>query len=78
MHKFKIDIFDWSVKMEWKGLNELREIFINFFKSKGHMFLESFPLVIESGGSLLYIHWLCFFEFFGGLSAVVDVFANKL
>ncbi len=31
--------------MEWTGLNELREKFLSFFETKGHLRLKSFPLV---------------------------------
>ena len=31
--------------MEWTGLNELREQFLSFFESKGHLRLPSFPLM---------------------------------
>lgn len=31
--------------MKWMGLNELRESYLNFFESKGHLRMQSFPLV---------------------------------
>ena len=31
--------------MKWTGLNELREMYLSFFESKGHLRLKSFPLV---------------------------------
>ena len=31
--------------MEWTGLNELREKYLSFFESKGHLRLKSFPLI---------------------------------
>ena len=31
--------------MEWTGLNELREKYLAFFESKGHLRLPSFSLV---------------------------------
>ncbi len=31
--------------MQWTGLNELREKYLSFFESKGHLRLKSFPLV---------------------------------
>ncbi|MEG2083343.1 MAG: alanine--tRNA ligase, partial [Oscillospiraceae bacterium] len=42
--------------MEWTGLNELREIFLNFFASKGHYRMESFSLVPQDDKSLLLIN----------------------
>ncbi|MDR2686522.1 MAG: alanine--tRNA ligase [Oscillospiraceae bacterium] len=41
--------------MEWTGLNELREKFLAFFESKGHLRLPSFPLVPQGDASLLLI-----------------------
>lgn len=34
--------------MKWMGLNELRESYLSFFESKGHLRLPSFPLVPPS------------------------------
>ena len=31
--------------MQWTGLNELREKYLRFFEGKGHLRLDSFPLV---------------------------------
>ena len=42
--------------MEWTGLNELREKFLAFFESKGHLRLDSFPLVPHNDNSLLLIN----------------------
>ena len=42
--------------MEYMGLNELREGFLAFFESKGHMRLGSFPLVPKNDNSLLLIN----------------------
>lgn len=42
--------------MEWTGLNELREKFLSFFESKGHLRLKSFPLVPKDDKSLLLIN----------------------
>ena len=38
------------------GLNELREMFLRFFESKGHLRLDSFPLVPKNDPSLLLIN----------------------
>lgn len=42
--------------MEWTGLNELREKYLSFFESKGHLRLESFSLVPQGDKSLLLIN----------------------
>ena len=42
--------------MEWTGLNELREQFLSFFESKGHVRLPSFPLVPQNDNTLLLIN----------------------
>jgi len=42
--------------MEKHGLNELREMFLNFFESKGHLRLPSFPLIPQGDSSLLLIN----------------------
>ena len=42
--------------MNWIGLNELREKFLSFFETKGHLRLESFPLVPKDDRSLLLIN----------------------
>ncbi|MEG1773774.1 MAG: alanine--tRNA ligase-related protein, partial [Oscillospiraceae bacterium] len=42
--------------MEWTGLNELREKFLRFFESKGHLILPSAPLVPIGDNSLLLIN----------------------
>ena len=41
---------------KYYGLNELREMFLTFFESKGHLRLPSFPLVPENDPSLLLIN----------------------
>ena len=33
--------------MEWTGLNELREKYLSFFESKGHLRLDSFRLAVS-------------------------------
>ncbi|MBQ3095480.1 MAG: alanine--tRNA ligase [Clostridia bacterium] len=42
--------------MEKYGLNDLREKFLSFFESKGHLRLNSFPLVPHNDNSLLLIN----------------------
>ena len=38
------------------GLNELREMFLKFFETKGHMRLPSFSLIPKNAASLLIIN----------------------
>ena len=42
--------------MQWTGLNELREKYLSFFERKGHLRLDSFPLVPKNDPSLLLIN----------------------
>ena len=42
--------------MEWTSLNDLREKYLSFFESKGHLRLDSFPLVPKNDNSLLLIN----------------------
>ena len=42
--------------MKWTGLNELREKYLAFFESKGHLRLPSFSLVPQNDKSLLLIN----------------------
>ena len=42
--------------MQWTGLNEQREKYLSFFESKGHLRLDSFPLVPKNDPSLLLIN----------------------
>lgn len=42
--------------MQWTGLNELREKYLSFFESKGHLRLPSFSLVPQGDKSLLLIN----------------------
>ena len=42
--------------MEKLGVNEIREKFLSFFESKGHLRLESFPLVPQNDKTLLLIN----------------------
>ena len=36
--------------MEWTSLNDLREKYLSFFESKGHLRLPSFSLVPQNPG----------------------------
>ena len=42
--------------MQWTGLNELREKYLEFFESKGHLRLPSFSLIPQGDNSLLLIN----------------------
>lgn len=42
--------------MKWTGLNELREKFLSFYESKGHLRLPSFSLLPQDDNSLLLIN----------------------
>lgn len=42
--------------MKWTSLNELREKYLAFFESKGHLRLSSFPLIPKDDNSLLLIN----------------------
>lgn len=42
--------------MKWMGVNELRESYLSFFESKGHLRLPSFSLVPKDDNSLLLIN----------------------
>lgn len=42
--------------MEKLGLNNIRELFLNFYESKGHYRRQSFPLIPENDKSLLLIN----------------------
>lgn len=42
--------------MQWTGLNELREKYLEFFESKGHLRLPSFSLIPQGDKSLLLIN----------------------
>ena len=43
-------------KMKWTSLNDLREAFLSFFESKGHLRMKSFSLVPNNDKSLLLIN----------------------
>lgn len=42
--------------MEWTGLNDLREKYLSFFETKGHLRLPSFSLIPNNDNSLLLIN----------------------
>jgi len=42
--------------MKWTGLNELRERYLKFFESKGHLRMSSAPLVPQGDNSILLIN----------------------
>ena len=42
--------------MKWTGLNELRESYLEFFESKGHLRMASAPLVPQGDNSVLLIN----------------------
>lgn len=42
--------------MKWTSLNDLRETYLSFFESKGHLRLPSFPLIPQNDNSLLLIN----------------------
>ena len=42
--------------MKWMGVNELRESYLSFFESKGHLRHKSYPLVPINDKSLLLIN----------------------
>lgn len=42
--------------MKWTSLNDLREMYLSFFESKGHLRLPSFPLIPQNDNSLLLIN----------------------
>ena len=55
--------------MEKLGLNQLREMYLSFFESKGHLRLPSFPLIPQNDKSLLLIN--------AGMAPLKPYFADK-
>ena len=41
---------------QYRGVNELRRMFLEFFESKGHLAMKSFSLVPHNDNSLLLIN----------------------
>ncbi len=42
--------------MQYYGVNQLRKMFLDFFESKGHMVIKSYPLVPHNDNSLLLVN----------------------
>ena len=42
--------------MKWTSLNDIREMYLSFFESKGHLRHKSFPLVPQNDKSILLIN----------------------
>ena len=42
--------------MRYMGLNELRDLYLRFFESKGHLRANSFSLIPQNDNSLLLIN----------------------
>ena len=55
--------------MEKLGVNQLRELYLSFFESKGHLRLPSFPLIPQNDKSLLLIN--------AGMAPLKPYFADK-
>ena len=47
---------DVKILMKWTSLNDLREKYLSFFESKGHLRLPSYSLVPHNDKSLLLIN----------------------
>ena len=43
--------------MQYRGVNELRRMFLDFFESKEHLKMKSFSLVPHNDNSLLIINY---------------------
>ena len=56
--KFSLMNFDYEEERTVKkyGVNELRQMFLDFFESKGHLVMNSFSLVPQNDKSLLLIN----------------------
>ncbi len=50
------NLYKGATKMQWTSINDLREKYLSFFESKGHLRLPSFPLVPNNDKSLLLIN----------------------
>ena len=48
--------FQEEYKMKWTSLNDIREMYLSFFESKGHLRHKSFPLVPQNDKSILLIN----------------------
>lgn len=59
-----------ACSMKWTGLNELREKYLSFFESKGHLRLPSFSLVPKDDKSLLLIN--------SGMAPMKNILQGKL
>ena len=67
----------------YRGLNELREMFLSYFESKGHLRLPSFSLVPQNDKSILLINagmtpmkpW---FKGGGGASAAPGLYLSEV
>lgn len=44
------------IKVQYRGVNELRRLYLDFFESKGHLKMKSFSLVPHNDNSLLIIN----------------------
>ena len=44
------------IKVQYRGVNELRRLYLDFFENKGHLKMKSFSLVPHNDNSLLIIN----------------------
>lgn len=57
LNEYNIDMEEENVKEpQYRGVNELRRMFLEFFESKGHLVMKSFSLVPHNDNSLLLIN----------------------